>query len=121
MKFVADENIETAIIIFLREKGYDVINIKESYRGVTDERVLKVANQENRILITNDKDFGELIFFQKRISSGILLIRSFVETSSAKVKLVKNVIEQIGERLKENFVVVSESGYRIRPLKTKEV
>ena len=116
MKFVADENVERPIILFLRSEGYDVFSIAESCYGITDEEILKISNLESRILLTNDKDFGELIFLQKRLSSGILLIRSSLETSEAKVKLVKEILKEIGDKLEGNFVVVSEGGYRLRPL-----
>jgi predicted nuclease of predicted toxin-antitoxin system len=73
--------------------------IAESSSGITDEEVIKLANCESRILITNDKDFGELIFRQGRITQGILLIRAVNEESSNKLRLVKEVLEKAKKKL----------------------
>ena len=116
MKFVADENIERPIILFLRSEGYDVFSVAESCVGITDEEILRMSNQEDRILLTNDKDFGELIFHQKRVTSGILLIRSSIDKSETKLKLVRQILTKIGDKLEGNFVVIYEGGYRLRHL-----
>lgn len=116
MKFIADENIERPIILFLKAEGHDVLSVVENYVGSSDEDILRLANQEERILITNDKDFGELTFLQKKVSTGILLIRSRSESSVIKVELVRRVLKEREDRLKGYFVVVSERGYRVRPL-----
>ena len=117
MKFLADENIEKPIIEFLKTKGHDVFAVADHCPGTADEDILKIANQESRILVTNDKDFGELIFLQEQISSGILLIRSGIETSEAKVELLTEVLQKIVEKIPGNFVVLYENGYRIRSLR----
>lgn len=62
MKFVADEGVDAPIVKRLRENGHDAFYIAESDRGISDEEVLEIANAESRILITRDKDFGELVF-----------------------------------------------------------
>jgi len=116
VRFLADENIERPVIEFLRSKGHDVLAIAEDYTGAVDEDVLKIANGERRVLVTNDKDFGELVFLQKRISPGILLIRSSIEDSEAKIRLLKEVLQVAAEKISGNFVVVTEGGYRLRSL-----
>lgn len=118
MMLLADENIEKPIVEFLRDKGFDVFYIIEGKLSISDEEILNIADKENRILITNDKDFGELIFYQKKISSGVLLIRSSKEKASHKVSLFETHLEQIKNKLAGNFVVLSESGVRIRKLFT---
>ena len=70
MKFLIDESVEKPIVDWLRDQKYDVIYITEKSPAITDEEVIKIANSESRILITNDKDFGELIFCQGRINTG---------------------------------------------------
>ena len=62
MKFLIDESVEKPIVDWLRDQKYDVMYVAESSSGITDEEVIRFANSETRILITNDKDFGELIF-----------------------------------------------------------
>jgi predicted nuclease of predicted toxin-antitoxin system len=55
MKFLIDESVEKPIVDWLRDQKYDVIYITEKSPAITDEEVIKVANSESRILITNDK------------------------------------------------------------------
>jgi len=83
------------------------------------QKALQFANCESRILITNDKDFGELIFRQGRITQGILLIRASNEESSNKIRLVKEVIKKVKNKIRGNFIVVNETGIRIRKIYQK--
>lgn len=116
MRLVADENIEKPIVEFLRDKSFDVFYIIEAKLSISDEEILNIAKKENRILITNDKDFGELIFYQKKISSGVLLIRSSKEKALDKVALLETYLAQIKNKLFGNFIVLSDAGVRIRKL-----
>jgi len=59
MIFLADENLDFPIISALRNAGYDVLSVSELSPSIDDNEVLKIANNENRILLTSDKDFGE--------------------------------------------------------------
>lgn len=65
MRFLANENIEKRIVTFLRNSGYDVTYCAEMRPRLDDETVLEIANAEHRIIITNDKDFGELTYLQR--------------------------------------------------------
>jgi predicted nuclease of predicted toxin-antitoxin system len=83
VKFLADESVEKSVVDWLRNQDFDVMYIPEKIPSISDdEDVLRLANNEDRILITNDKDFGELVFHQARIALGILLIRANNEKSS---------------------------------------
>lgn len=66
IKFLADVNIEKPVVDFLLNQGYDIKWIPDIDCEMVDEDLLKLANREKRILITNDKDFGELIFFTEK-------------------------------------------------------
>ena len=65
MKFLADESVDDPVVVLLRENTYDVDYIKELCPGANDEVVLKLALGSNSILITMDKDFGELVYRKK--------------------------------------------------------
>jgi predicted nuclease of predicted toxin-antitoxin system len=119
MKFLIDESVEKPIVDWLRNQKYDVIYIAEKSPAITDEKVIRFANSESRILITNDKDFSELIFRQGKITQGILLIRAANEESSNKIRLVKEVLKKAKNKLRGNFVVVNETGIRIRKIYQK--
>lgn len=73
--FIADENIDAPIIARLRADGLDILSVGELDPGIDDDRVLEIANQQSRILITSDRDFGELVFRLGRSAAGILLLR----------------------------------------------
>ena len=60
--FLANENFPRPSILFLREQGYVIISIQEAYQGISDNEVLKIAKEQNLIILTFDRDYGELIF-----------------------------------------------------------
>ena len=98
IRFLADVNVEKAIVDFLLENEYDVKWIPDYDCEMLDENLLNLANDEKRILITNDKDFGELTFLQKRISAGIILLRVRGQKAKDKVKLIKKLLENYRDR-----------------------
>lgn len=116
MKFLADENIEKPLVDFLRSKGFDVLYVCEQHKSISDEEVLYLSNREERVLLTNDKDFGELIFLQRKISAGIVLIRLFSEDTSDKIVLFDKLLEEYSNKLERHFVVLTERRIRIRKL-----
>ncbi len=77
MKFIADEGVDGQIVEKLREEGHDVYYVAEHTAGTSDEAILKIANQEDRILMTRDKDFGELVYPLRQVHSGIMLNRLY--------------------------------------------
>lgn len=75
MKFLADENLGVKIPRYLQSIGIDIISVKDSLSGISDKSVLKLANKQKRILITLDKDFGELVYKEGLIHSGVIYLR----------------------------------------------
>lgn len=75
MNFLADESVDRQIVERLRQDGHQVWYVAEMEPGISDENVLDLANKEGYLLITADKDFGELVFLQRRLMSGVTLIR----------------------------------------------
>jgi predicted nuclease of predicted toxin-antitoxin system len=117
MKFLADENVEKVVVAVLRARGFDVLYLCEEFQSIPDEDIIELATQEGRILVTNDKDFGELVYLQQHVTEGIVLIRSRSEKGEAKAALVEALVNQHGDELLNRFVVVSEAGVRIRELR----
>ena len=66
MNFLADESVDHPIVLRLREDGHDVLSVAEMEPSIPDETVLSRANQRGDLLLTGDKDFGELVFGQRR-------------------------------------------------------
>jgi predicted nuclease of predicted toxin-antitoxin system len=75
MRFLADENFPKRSAALLRSMGHDVVTIGESARGSSDADVLETASREERVLLTFDRDFGELVFRLGRATFGIVFIR----------------------------------------------
>ena len=92
-KFLADVNVEKEIVDYLLENGHDVKWVPDYNCEMLDEDLIKFANAEKRILITNDKDFGELVFRQKKLSVGVVLIRVKMQITKDKVKLMKKLLK----------------------------
>ena len=109
MKFIVDGSAGRAVSEYLREIGYDVI--------ADDQIILNRAARERRVLITNDKDFGELIFRNGHAHHGVLLLRLQDESPANRVRIVKAVLEQYVEPLKKYFIVATERRVRIRQSK----
>ena len=108
MRIVADEGIERPIVLKLRAEGHDVIHIAEIARGITDPQVLELANQKEALLITYDKDFGDLVFYQQYRTQGVMLVR-LPETLSSleKAEIVIDVISERQDELFHAFSVIS--------------
>jgi predicted nuclease of predicted toxin-antitoxin system len=114
MIFLADENIDFPIIQFLRVNECDIKSILEEYPSVDDDFVLNLANEQNRILITSDKDFGELVFRLNKVHHGIILLRLEELSSKEKAKIILQVIQDRKQELINSFTVISEKFVRIR-------
>lgn len=114
MKFLVDESVEYRVALDLKEKGFDIISVASDFPSLKDKRVLSKANKEGRILMTNDKDFGELIFRQKLPHKGVILLRLPDETSQAKIEKLNFLLKNYESKLENNFVVVTKDRVRIR-------
>ena len=116
MKFLADECCDTGLVATLREDGHDVLYVLEEKAGVSDDVVLLDAYNEERILLTEDKDFGDLVYRLKKPSKGIILIRIDVKERHMKWLRLKKLIEKYEERLPGHFVVIDTQKFRFRSL-----
>jgi predicted nuclease of predicted toxin-antitoxin system len=94
MKFLADENMDVAIVDRLRQEGHQVWYVVEMEPGIADNEVPALANLEGAILITADRDFGELVFRLRYITTGIILIRLAGLSTLAKSDTVAMIIQE---------------------------
>ncbi|MEZ4522023.1 MAG: DUF5615 family PIN-like protein [Thermomicrobiales bacterium] len=95
MKFLANENFPVPSIALLRSNGHDVASIREDNRGASDDAVLRRAVTEQRILLTLDRDYGELIFSQGHIAPpAVVYFRSF---PSAPDRAALDVLDLIAD------------------------
>jgi predicted nuclease of predicted toxin-antitoxin system len=114
MKFLADESVDRQVVDRLRLDGHDVWYVAEMEPGIPDELVLIRANEELAVLLTADKDFGELVFRQKRISMGVILARLAGLSPGQKAELVSTAVSQHLTELENAFAVIVPGSIRIR-------
>lgn len=120
MKFITDENIGFEVIKPLRNLDFDIKSILEVDKGADDVEVLSLANKEDRILITTDKDFGELVYVNKLTHSGVILLRLKKDSSKNKLKVLKTLFRTRLEELEKAFTVITESKVRIKKDEVKQ-
>lgn len=113
MKFLADEGIESLIVKRLREASYDVKYIAEFAPGISDNEVLEHANHRERILITRDKDFGELCFRDRKVHGGIVLNRLYELSVDQKVETLLEVLKDFEDQIQHAFTVIQPGRVRI--------
>ena len=112
MKFLADVNIESKVVQFLRNSGYDVKWVLEDNPFLSDEDILEISFKEKRILITNDKDFGELVYKQYKNAFSIILLRVEQNDVMVKIRIVENLVTKHKDKIENKFVVANKNKIR---------
>lgn len=114
MNLVADECLLAPIVARLREDGHTVHAIRDTDLGAADPDVLNVSVREHSVLVTQDKDFGELVFRLGLRHAGVVLVRLVGLPFAERAELVSEVIRDHADELPGAFTVISPSGVRIR-------
>jgi predicted nuclease of predicted toxin-antitoxin system len=113
-KFIVDECTGIAVAQFLRKQGFDAVSVSEESAQTGDLDILRRAVAEQRIVITNDKDFGDMVFRDNQHHCGVLLLRLGDDRAVTKIQVVAAVLSQHVDRLQNRFVVATEQNIRIR-------
>lgn len=108
-----DENVGSSVADWLKKQRHNVSSVYEVCRGESDTFVLDKALVEERILLTNDKDFGEMVFRHKRPHSGVILLRLANEQPLKTIAAMRGLLERYSDQLAENYIVVTETAVRI--------
>ncbi len=107
MKFLLDESAELRLAILLRREGHDVKAIAHDYpHGLPDDDVLALAREEQRILVTNDRDFGELVFRHRLTHSGVIFFRMRDQATTTKLARMQTLLQNYTDRL-DQFIVIT--------------
>lgn len=115
--FVADEHIPLLSIRLLRESGYRVISIRDEYPSIDDELILRLAQDENLIIITNDTDFGDLIFRDRvPFSAGLIYLRLNRFQPGEIAELILHHMNEFGVEFAGKVTVISRIKLRQRDL-----
>jgi predicted nuclease of predicted toxin-antitoxin system len=116
VRWLADECVDAGIVGQLRGAGHDAMYIAEIASGAGDAEVIRRAQNDGRVLLTEDKDFGELVFRSKMTVPGLVLLRLSPEKHLLKWNRLDAAVQQFGERLFGRYLVVEEARFRSRPL-----
>ena len=118
MRWLIDECVDAELAVALRQSGHDVIYMSEVAPRTTDVEVLSRAERENRLLLTEDKDFGDLVFRQAKPVRGIVLIRIDPSRRLRKVARLRGAIDRFGDSLFGRYTVIEDARFRSRPLRS---
>jgi predicted nuclease of predicted toxin-antitoxin system len=111
---LADECIDREIVDALRGQGFTVLYVAELASSIPDDEVLAMAVAADALLITSDKDFGEIVFRQNRLHSGVLLIRLAGVEPHVKAQLTAEILRERTNELLGNFSVLERDHLRVR-------
>jgi predicted nuclease of predicted toxin-antitoxin system len=117
MKFLLDQSTDARLLSYLKQLGHDVTQIHHTYPESTpDEEVLSIARQEERILITDDRDFGELVFRLQQPHAGVIFLRlGTYAPLELKIERLNYVLTQYADKLGQ-FLVVKKRTVRVSHL-----
>ena len=112
MRFLVDECTGPAVARWLQDQQHDVFSVYEQARGMDDSDIIHKAFAENRILITNDKDFGEKVYRERWPHKGIVLLWLDDERAANKIVVLRRLLANYSDRLADQFVVVTGTAVR---------
>jgi predicted nuclease of predicted toxin-antitoxin system len=111
---LCDEGVDRGIVEALRRREHEVTYVAELAPGLTDDQVLSRTNELGAILVTRDNDFGELVFRQRRLHTGVLLVRLEGLPAADKAELVRAAVADHGPEMPHAFAVLTRDRPRIR-------
>ncbi|RZD17699.1 MAG: hypothetical protein EVG15_09795 [Candidatus Acididesulfobacter diazotrophicus] len=114
LKFLIDVGVGKKVENFLSAEGYDTKCIRDINPRMADIEILNIAATENRMVVTMDKDFGELVYNSKLSHGGVLLLRLEEANSSRKLEIVKDIIKNFPDKILNKFCVYKDGKLRIR-------
>ena len=115
---MADESVDNGIIALLRGQGFDVYSIAKENSGISDTQVLEISLHRKELLLTEDKDFGELTIRFNRANNGIILIRANDLSVNERFALLLDVLQRYEDELLQCFTVIdSKDRIRIRRIR----
>ena len=116
MKFLADAHVSMELVAMIRDSGHDCLDASAIPPRMQDVDVLRMAADDGRVVVTSDKDFGELVFVHGIANTGVVLIRIALADETDRVARLRSVWPAVLSRLPGSFVTVTASTVRVRPI-----
>lgn len=115
IKFLADENIAKSLVKALRKKGHDVKDIKEeNLFGISDKEVIDKAKEDDRVILTHDKDFGNLLNFPLQSHPGVVLIRYRDQSPRYVIPRLIPLMDALKNKMKDSLTIITENLVKIQ-------
>lgn len=112
MKFLIDENVRKEIIDFIKGLGYDVLLAPQ---GSKDEEIAKIAKEEDRIILTHDIHFADILAYPPKEFNGIIRIRIHPPNAETIITALKNLLQKLPlSEIDKKLIILEEDGFRIR-------
>jgi predicted nuclease of predicted toxin-antitoxin system len=112
MKFIVDECISRSIYNWLKNH-FDTKYVPDSMPSVSDNDILNTALAENRIIITRDKDFGDLVFRDKKQHLGVILLRLQIKHPANQLLVLQRVLDEHLNEIVGNFVIATDASIKV--------
>lgn len=113
---IADEHIDDRIIKAIRKIPINILSIKESYRGLDDEGIIFLSKELDKIILTEDKDFGEWVFAHKIKGVSVIFLRYHVSETDKIAEILVDLLKQKKQKLKNKFTTVMINKIRFRDI-----
>jgi predicted nuclease of predicted toxin-antitoxin system len=114
LSFLADENISPTVVKALRDAGFDVSDIKEKgLFAISDKQVIRKAYAEDRVVLTHDRDFGNLLNNPLTSHKGVVLVRYGDQSPDNVSKRIVPLLESLKGRVKYALVIVTDDAVKI--------
>ena len=121
MNFLIDADLPKSLSVFLKNKGYNAVDIRDiKPTSISDDKIFKLAKEQNRIIITRDTDFSNVLHYTPTSNLGIIVIRIRLISFEKIFSLVENLLKSISEKeLLGSLIILRENRYRILKLSKK--
>jgi predicted nuclease of predicted toxin-antitoxin system len=113
-KIIIDVGVGRIIEEWLTQEGFNVIALRKINPEMADLDIIRLANNKNAIIISMDKDFGELVFKNQLLHKGILLLRLDDAVAEEKLSAIQNIFPNYFFQIQNNFCVYQNGKLRIR-------
>lgn len=116
IKFIVDVGVGKSIENYLRDKGYDSKAVREIDPAMSDDDIIRLAATEKRMVVTMDKDFGELVYHSCMDHYGVLLLRLEDATVPEKLQIIKFLLNSYSSKMANCFCVFQKNKFRIKQI-----
>jgi len=120
MKVLANAHFSRAVFGFLQSAGHDCLHAELLSPGLPDDDLLRIAVEQQRVILTADKDLGDVIFRRRVPAVGVILLRLHAATEAERLALLQKHWEAVERSVEGHFVVVTNRRVRRSPLPTAE-